>query len=94
MNCEHFKHSPKHEYPTIELDVVNFMEHLSDEFICGKTEVRDDGEQMNPKIIDCKTEDYINLEQISSISGNGLEREEKVRKFDMKFVVFHHERFC
>ena len=94
MNYGHFKHSPNHEYPAIELDMVYFMEHLSDEYICGKSEVKDDGGQINHKIIDCKTEDYINLEQISSISGNGLEREEKVRKFDMKFVVFYHERFC
>jgi len=94
MNSLHLKRSPDHEYPAIELDMTNFMEHLSDEYICGKAEVRDEDVRTNPKIIDCKIEDYADLEEISSISGVKLEREEKVRKFDIEFVVFYFERFC
>ena len=90
MNSVHLEHPPKYEYPAIVLDMTNFMEHLTDEYVCGKTEVADDGAQPNadPNAIDCKTEDSICLRQISSISEDGLEREEKVRQFDMECVVF------
>ena len=87
MNSTDLKRSPDPEYPAIILDMTNFMEHLSDEYICGKAEVRDDGVRTNPKIIDCKAEDCTDLGEISSISGIGLEREEKV-----EFVMFYHER--
>jgi len=70
--------------------MTNFMEHLTDEYVCGKNEVVDDGAQPNPdpNAIDDKTKDSIYLEEISSVSEDGLEREEKVRQFDMECVVF------
>ena len=92
MDSTHFKRSPDHEYPAISLDMTNFMEHLSDEYLCGKTEVRDEGVQTNPNTIDCKTEDSTNLEELPSFSGINLQREEKVRTFDVEFVVLHHKR--
>ena len=90
MNSVHFEYPPHCEYPAIVLDMTNFMEHLSDEYVCGKNEVVDDGAQPNPdpNAIDGKTEDSIYLEEISSVSEDGLEREEKVRQFDMECVVF------
>ena len=92
MDSSHFEHPSNREYPAIELDMTYFMEHLSDEHICGKLEVKDDI-RTNPNIIDCKTEDYTDLEEILSISRNKLEQEEKVRKFDMEFLVFYQKRF-
>ena len=92
MDSTHIKLSPDHEYPAISLDMTNFMEHLSDEYLCGKTEVRDEGIRTNPNTIDCKTEDSTNLEELSSFSGIKLQREEKVRTFDVEFVVLHHKR--
>ena len=92
MNSTHFKRSPDHEYPAISLDMTNFMEHLSGEYLCGKIEVRDDGVRINSKIIDCKTEDSTNLEELSSFSGIKLQREEKVRTSDVEFVVLYHKR--
>ena len=80
MNSTYFQYSPGHKYPAIKLDMTNFVEHLSDENINEKVEVRDDGVHTNPIIIDCKTEDCTGLGEISLISGRGLEREEKVRK--------------
>ena len=68
MNINHLEHSPN-KYPAIQLDMTNFVEHLSHEYICGKAEVRNDDVQTNPKIIDCKTEDCTNLEKFSSLSG-------------------------
>ena len=82
--------SHDHDYPAIELDMANFMNYLSDEYVCGKTEVRNDGVQSNSKIIDCKIEDYAELGEISSTSGVRLEREKKVTKLDIEFVVFYH----
>lgn len=75
MNCFHFKGFSDHEYPAVELDMTNFMGHLSEEYISGKANVRDDDVQTNPKIIYCKTEDSTDLRKISSISGIKLERE-------------------
>ena len=75
MNSDHFKHSPEYDYPAIELDMTSFVEHLSDEYICEEAEIRDDSVRTNPKIIECKTEDYIDLGEISSVSG--LELDEK-----------------
>ena len=88
MNSVQFKRSPGHEYPTIELEMTNFMENLSDEYVCGKTELSDDSVQTNSKIIDCKTEKCTDLGENFSVSGLKFEREEKVRKFEMEFVVF------
>ena len=77
MNSVHFTNSPEHEYPAIELDMTNFVEHLSDEYIREKVEVRDDNVRTKIKLVDCKTEDYTDL-RFSSISGAGPERDEKV----------------
>ena len=89
MNSLQFKCSPDREYPAIVLDMTNFMEHLSDEYVCGKAEVVNDGAQPNPdqNAIDSKTEDSICLGEICSVSKDELEREEKVRQFDVEFVV-------
>ena len=43
MNSLHLEHPPKYEYPAIILDMTNFMEHLSDEYVCEKTEADNDG---------------------------------------------------
>ena len=79
MNSDHFKYSPNC-YPAIELDMIGFMECLSDEFICEKVEVRDVGVKTNLKITDYKTEDCTDLEDISSNSVSGLNQKERVRK--------------
>ena len=92
MNSTHLKRSPDREYPAIILDMTNFMEHLSDEYICGKGDVREDGVRTNPKIISSEPEDCPDLGEISSVSGIELEREEKVDMFNVEFVVFYHER--
>ena len=92
MNSIHFEHPPKYKYPAIVLDMTNFMEHLSDENICERT-VMDDGANTKPNTIDCKTEDSIYLRQISSLSEDGLEREVKVRQYDIEFFVFCNKRF-
>ena len=81
MNSINYEHSPDREYPAIELDMTNFVENLSDENICGKAEVRNDGVRTSPKVIDCKTEDCTDLTEISSFRGIKLEQEEKVSKF-------------
>jgi len=92
MNSTHLKHSPDGEYPAIILDMTNFMEHLSDEYIRGEGEVRDDGVRTNPKIISSESADCTDLGEISSVSGIKLEREEKVDMFDIELVVLYHER--
>ena len=93
MNSLHLERSPDFKYPAIELDVTNVAEHLSGKYICKKVgEVEDDTVQINPKITDCKTEDCINLGEISSASGVELERKEKVKRLDIEFVMFYHER--
>ena len=93
MDSLHVERSPDSKYPAIELDMTNFMEHLSDEYICGNAEIKKDSVRTNPKIIDCKTEDPTDSGEIFSVSGLKLEREQKVRKFDIEFVVLHNERF-
>ena len=85
--------SPVYDYPAIELDMTNFMEYLSDEYICGKAEARIDGVRANPKILDCKTENCVDLGETSSISEVGRELEGKVRKFNIEFVVYYREGF-
>jgi len=64
------------------------MEHLSDEYICGKAEVENDGVRTSPKVIDYKTEDCTNLTEISSFPEIKLEQEEKVSKFGNIFVFY------
>ena len=89
MNSHNFECLPDHKYPEIELDMTNFMEHLSDKYIYGKTEINNDSIPTNPSIIACKTED---LGEITSVSGTELEQEEKVRNFDINFVLLYPER--
>lgn len=79
MNFIDFEHFSNHEYPAIKLDMINFLEDLSDEYICGEAEVRDDSKCTHPTIIKSKTEEYTNLGETSYISGSGNEREEKVQ---------------
>ena len=86
MNSTHFKRSPDSEYSAVSLHMTSCMEHLSDKYIHGKSEVRDDGVGTNPIIMDCKTEDCTDLGEISSVSRIKLEREEKVCMFDIEFV--------
>ena len=92
MDSVHVEPVVDQKYPVIELDMTNFMKQLSDECIDSENaEMKDDRVWTNPKITDCKTEDPTDLEEIFSLSG--LEQEEKVRKFNMEFDVFHNERF-
>ena len=88
MNSDHFEHSPDPQHPAIELDKVNFVEQVSEEHICGKVDVRDDGVRINQNEIDWKTEDRKDLAQISSISVSGLEQGEMVRKFNTDCFTF------
>ena len=81
MNSVNFEHSPGREYPAIKLDMTYFVENLSNENICGKAEVKDDGIGTSPNRIGCKTEDCTDLTKISSVSGIKLEQEERVSKF-------------
>ena len=81
MNSVIYEHSSDRKYPAIELDMTNFMEHLSNENICGKAEVRNDRVRTSPKVINCKTENCTDLTEISSIPEIKLEQEEKVSKF-------------
>ena len=81
MYSFHFKHSFDREYPGIELDMTNFVEHLSDEKIYGKAEIRNDGVRTSSKIIDCETEECTDLIKISSIPEIKFEQEENVSKF-------------
>ena len=94
-----FKQFPDIENASVELDTKNFMEHLSGEYICRKTEVSNDSVQTKLKIIDCKTEDCNDLEEIFSISESRIEQEKKVRKLDTDFVFYHensskHHNMC
>ena len=86
MDSTHFKRSPDPEYPAVSLDMTNCKEHLSEKYICGKSEVRDDDVGTHSILMDCKTEDCTDLGEISSVSRIKLEREEKVRMFDIEFV--------
>ena len=92
MKSVHLEHPPKYEYPAIVLDMTNFMEHLSDENVCERT-VIDGSANTNQNTIDCKTEDSTYLEEISSIFKDRLEREEKVRQFDIEIDMFLNKRF-
>lgn len=59
----------------------------SEEYICGKTELNYDIAQTSPKITDCKTEECTNIGEVSTVSDVVLEREEKVGKLNIEFVV-------
>ena len=85
MNLDHSKRSPDHEYPAIELDMTNFMEYLSEEYFSGNVEVKDDGVRTNPELMDGKTDNFANLQEISSISKGHFEEKEKVRNSFMFF---------
>lgn len=80
MNSDCMEHSSNRDYPAIELDMMDFMEQLSNEYICGKVDISDDGMRTNRKITDCKIEDSMNLGDISSISVIKRDQEERVRK--------------
>ena len=84
MNSSHFEHPPRREYPAIELDMTNFMEHLSEDDTSGKIDVGD--ETNPPNKIDYKTEDCTSLGGGSSFSKSGFKQEEKVRKLDGGFA--------
>ena len=92
MNSIHFEHSSDHEYPATELDMKNVLEQLSAEYNSNKSEKKYHGVLTNQRIIDYKVEDCTNLGDISSISRTGQERQEKVRKFKIEFVVIYDER--
>ena len=85
MNPTHFKRSPDHEYAAIELDMTDFVEHLSEEYFSGNAEVKDDGVRTSPELMDCKTEDCTNLRESSSISEECFEGKEKVKNSFMFF---------
>lgn len=59
--------------------MTEYVEHLPDEYTCGKVDVRNDGIQRNLKLIHCKTENCTNLQQIFTVSGRGLDQEEMVK---------------
>ena len=81
MNSDHFEHIPKCDYPAIELNMMDFMKDLSNEYICKKIDItrRDADVHTNSKIINGKTEDCIDLGEISSISVGRVKQEEGVR---------------
>jgi len=85
------KHFPEHNYPAIELDMTDFMKHLSNEYVCGKVDVGDDGGQTNPNTINCKTEDCTDLGDISSNSVGTVKQEEGVRKFKVESFSIYYE---
>ena len=91
MNSDDVEHFPVHNYPTIELDMVDFMKHLSDKYICGKVDVEDDGGQINPNTINCKTEDCTDLGDIPSNFVGTVKQEEGVRKFNIESFSFYYE---
>jgi len=86
MNSIRFERSPYQEYPAIELDMTNFMEYLSDEYISTKTEVSKDSGRSNSNIYDCMTKDSMDLGENATVSGVGLEQKEKVRNFNAEVV--------
>ena len=86
MNSIHFEQYPRCEYPAIELDMTDFIEHLSEEYIGAKVDVRNEDVQTNPKIIDSQTKNCTDLGDISCISKSRLQREEEVRKFNVTGV--------
>ena len=92
-----FEHSVRREYPAIKLDMTNFMEHLSDEYICGKVKVRDDSVETNPNTTDIKTDDCTDLGYTSSISVDGLKQEEMVKELKYRiycFIVKASDKHC
>ena len=93
MNSVNFEHFPDREYPAIELDMTNFVQHLSDENICGKAEVRNDDIRTSPKIFDCEIEECTDLAEISAIPVLKLQQK-KVSKFDrISCVLFSEEMY-
>lgn len=78
MNSVHFEHSPNHKYPAIELDMSNFVEQLSDKYTSHKADIKE--VQINPNPIECQTDGYTSVAEISSITKMGFEREEKVKR--------------
>ena len=83
MSSINFEQSPNHEYPAIELDMKNVMEHLSNEYYtCRKFEIMDEGIWTNPKSSDRETENCTDLGEISSVPELKLERDEKVSDFN------------
>lgn len=93
MDSIPFEHSLGHKYPAIELDMTNFVEHLSDEYMCRNVDARDDSLQTNTNVIDCKTEDCTNFGNMSSLSGNEFKQEDEVRISDMRLVRFYNNTF-
>ena len=78
MNSVHFERFPENECPALELNTTNFTEPLSDEYICGKVEVEYDSVQIEPKLVDPKTEDCTDSEEILSNFTVKFEPDEKV----------------
>ena len=70
----------------IELDMTNFMEQLSDEYICGKPEVREDNGRTNSNRYDCMTKNSTDLGENATVSGVILELKEKVRNSNTEVV--------
>ena len=89
MNSVNFEQSPGQEYPAVVLDMIKFTQNSSEEHVYGEVEVGDGGVRTIPKIIDCKTEDCTDLGDNSPISLMQFERNEKVRKINIEFVVFN-----
>lgn len=79
MNSVHMEYSSDRDYPAIELDMADFMEHLSEEYMCGEVDVSNGSMQTNLKIIDYKTEECTDLGDMLSIATSGLAREQQVR---------------
>ena len=86
MNSVHFEHSDDRKYPAIELDMTNFIDHLSEEYFCQKVDIRNGGVPANTNIIDCKTENCTDFGDISS--ENGLKQEREVKIFKIRFALF------
>ena len=93
MSVVHSEHSLGCEHPAIELDMMNFMEHLSDECVLGKVDVCDDDVRTDAKLIDCKTEDCTDFDDVSSISGSELKRENEVSEQPIQNLFCFYEKF-
>lgn len=81
MNSEDLDYSPDLKYPEIKLDIIDYIEHLSNEYICGEVNVKNDSVRINPKKIVCLIKDRADLRDISSVPINGADQEEMVRIF-------------
>ena len=92
MNSDDVEHFPVHNSPAIELDMVDFMKHLSGKYICENVDVKDDGGQINPNTINCKTEYCTDLGDISSNFVGTVKQEEGVRKFDVESFFFYYKK--